>query len=560
MATMRIPEDFVNDVKRSVHNLSLVKRTTFHPGVLYPIYSRKVLAGEKMTIDLRSLLNSMPLQSQLLGSFKLEFSVFFDSDANYYGWMDNNSRRSTEELLTRQRHRFTPSIQLPPSSGLTYATWLSDPRYSNQPHSLLDYAGYPVGAQRIVARLEGANSTPVYQQIDLGFVLTYMNIFRNYFANNQEEVAPYITKIRGASDSADYVGNFGLRTLDDLFMELRHAKDGIDCDSLPENWADELVWNFSDYLNSLTNEHGGLFLSTYMPDLYTNLLDNSNTAKSSVTVSNGSFDIDQLRFRNKLQRLIDRYDVSGGRFSGWLRSVWGVKTKRDMDIPEIIGVSSRVIDPSQTVSTAQTDMRELGAFGGNFDKYTEHNKKHSFYASTPGRVMVIMRLVPMVDYCQNLEPELRQTSFADDYNPEFAQKGFDKVSITDYTALPVFVNGVYTPNFRFNFNVSRAVGKQVSWLRLMTDVNRVHGLFASPFNDGKGLDSWVLQRRYSYNVPTGQDNSMNTVLRLTQYIYPLDYQYPFQYQNLESPNFQMQSGLDVKGVLPIGKRFMPNLE
>lgn len=563
MANIRVPQDFENDVKRSVHNLSTVKRTTIHPGPVYPIHSRKVRAGEKVSIDPTTLINSMPLQSQLLGSFKLELSVFFDSDANYYGWMDNNTRNTTESLLEKHRHRFTPPL-LFNESDVPFDKWLAgDDEHFNQPHSMLDYMGHPVGAPVVVASFP-AEDPPVVQQYDFGFAATYLNIIRNYFVNNQESRVPYITdlKVPVAGDGylPEYVDLAYLDDIDDVFRELRYCRDGIDVLDI-DSYTNRGAYMFlRDWISVFGREHGGLFLSTYQPDLFTNLLSSRLGAKSVVTVKDGQFDIDQLRFRNKLQRLIDRYDISGGRFSGWLRSVWGVKTKRDMDIPELIGVNSTIISPSQTVSTAQTTGeggRELGAFGGNFDNYKRH-KSHHFYCSTPGRVMVCLRLVPLPDYCQGLEPELREINFADEYSPEFAQKGFDKVSCADYSVMPIFdEQGNY--NIGNSYPVSFAVGKQVSWLRMMTDVNRVHGLFASPFV-GRGLDSWVLQRRYWHLVEDEQEGATKSQVNISQYIYPLDYQYPFQNHRLDTPNWQVQVALNIKAVLPIGKRFMPNLE
>lgn len=228
-----------------------------------------------------------------------------------------------------------------------------------------------------------------------------------------------------------------------------------------------------------------------------------------------------------------------------------------MDISELIGVSQSLIDPSTIVAqssgtTGEFDSdRILGDFGGNFKNFDSH-RSHSFVASTPGRVMVIVNLIPMVDYAQGIDPELVESSFADEYSPEFAQLGFQKVPKSYYSALPDFSVGKLAVT---NNPFTTAVGKQVAWLPLMTAVNRVHGEFAEL---GK-FNSWVLRRRYQRLVDATQGDQ-STGTRITQYIDPLEFQYPFVSQTISDPNWFLQMALDVKAIRPIGKRIMPNLE
>ena len=544
---------------KSVQNLSLIKRTTLHPGLLIPIYSRKCLAGDRFTIDLRTLLQSQPLVSQLLGTFKLQASVFFDSDANYYGWMDNNTRLTTPDLLQKVRHQVDPSSLLSGAwtPSATYSAWLS--RSANNQvcnGSIWDYAGLPAG---FVNRPDlGGNPICDDFSLDAGFVLTYLNIFRNYYANNQENTFPFLTGLSVDPPETPFMYS-ELSILDDLFRELRYQKDGYVFEvGIQDPEFPGIDWFQNTYLSNTLRESAGLLTGTYLPDMLVNLLNSeSNNAQSTVTVTDGKFNIDTLRFQNKLQRLIDRYDVSGGRFSNWLRTVWGVETRRDMDIPELIGVSQTIIDPSTVVAQSAGTTSDpntstpLGDFGGNFKNYDNH-RSHSFVASTPGRVMVIVNLVPMVDYCQGIEPELTEAAFADEYSPEFAQLGFQKVPKSTYSVMPNFSAGKLVAE---NSPFSTSVGKQVAWLPLMTAVNRCHGEFA----ECGRFNSWVLRRRYQRLIDASQD-TQQTATRITQYIDPLEYQYPFVAQAITDPNWFFQMAIDVKAIRPIGKRFMPNLE
>lgn len=594
MKQFRLPLDYKKEVKNSVFNLNTVRRTTMLPGQIIPIYSRKMKAGDKFILDPSSLLKSLPLNSPLYGSYLLQMSIYFDSDTNYYGFLDNNTKLSTQELLNKSRHRYNfgfvmetigddETEPITPSN----AEHLFNGTFNNFRGSVLEYMGVPSGIVASVSDTTGGSAPTEY---DIGFVLTYLNIFRNYFANKQSNKFPYIKNgvalVPGTSLARpfDIFWDNDMSVLDDLFMDLRNSKDGIDFSILEEDGYTEesnpgLFW-LLQYLTDMCKPSGGILLTTYLPDFYRNLLDDTfNNKVSRVTTSGNSFTIDSLRFANKLQRLIDRFDISGGRFSDWLKTVWGVQTRKDMDIPELIGVSQCLIDPSQVTAQSAGDDVPLGEFGGNFDKYNGH-RKHSFVASTPGRVMVCLSLVPNVDYSQGLDSELVETRFADEYFPEFEQLGYQKVPGYLYQASfdcrvteVVGSDGTKTYTGTDNLSVadgstgyfpSKVIGKQVAWLAMMTDVNRCYGEFG---NHGI-YENWVMKRRYQYpivrnisGVPNVSQVTQKVFLtRINQYINPLEYQDQFIQKGFNVPDWFVQFGLGNTAVRPKGKRFMPNLE
>lgn len=589
MASTQIPKNFKNDVRHASHNLSLVKTTTLHPGLLIPIYSRKCLAGDKIRIDLDAILKSDPLVTQLFSSFKLKFAVFFDSDSNYYGFLDNNTRLSVSDLLNRTRHSidlksFFPSSSLPLPSNIPASSVASGNVTSRsdgvRPCSLLDFAGIPTFSGPITSD----DNTYYFPNIDIGFILTYLNIFRNYYANNQEESAPYIGSLSAVLNTSAPLppyGYFPLRDIDNLMMLFRLQSNGVtitgsgssDFPILPATSGGVLnpytasLNTFYQYLAYIYSTCGGLFIDTHLPDEWTNLLSSQNSSVSStVSTVNNQFTIDTLRFQNKLQAWIDRLFVSGGRFRNWLRTVWGVSTSRDMDIPELLGVSQMIINPQGVMATSSGQNAspsgdvDLGQQGGSFNN-TLGVRRFSFRASTPGRVMIIVSLVPMVEYCQGIDPELVQTSFNDEYNPEFSNLGFQNVPRMFYS---VFPNRNSSGNTGSTIPVSTwfngSVGKQVAWLHYMTDVNRCHGEFGA----NGSLSTWVLQRRFSVPAArqfplSGFERSNISLFSLTQYINPLEYQYLFHSGLLTDFHWYLQVGIRSKWYRPVGKRVMPTI-
>lgn len=500
---------------------------------------------------------------------------------------------------------------------------------------LLDFIGIAPGYQ-------GVPSEDTYDAFNNSFcadyILAYLDIMRCGFMNTQTRYRDSSTgvltntsfiPIVGNRSSIDYLSSgpqslsgassniFDYLTADDLdgfFRWLRNADDGVNFGfdstvlyqgnqslSLRDNpyargtdsyW----IWFFSKIVTYSMLSSGGLCAAQYRPDVYRNLLSvDVGKTKSYVTTSNGQFSIDTLRFQNKLQRVIDRYDISGGRISSWLRTLWGVETRRNFSTPELLGVVSHVMDARTITAVSQTgeiggaSSTDVGTMRGNFDDAKRH-KTLSFVASEPGTVVVIAQLVPIVSYSQNIDPALRRLNFADDYNPEFAQLGYQDVPISDYTALPTssaaeYDLGSYTmdiENLSSDWKESvdvldEVVGRNIAFVHLMTSTNRTHGEFS---NLGS-RDYWVNQRRYTryftkpfdyQSVRLDTDDSIylydgrktgytfGARTMISPYVDPLDFQYPFASQTLFDPHWYLDVWIDAKVTRKIGKRFMPNLE
>ena len=327
--------------------------------------------------------------------------------------------------------------------------------------------------------------------------------------------------------------------------------------------------NISSYLYDICK--GGLFCVPYLPDMMRNLLLQIESSKINVQVTDGQFSIDTLRFRNKLQRLVDRYDISGGRFSNWLRTVWGTSGGKRLDIPQLIGSTSLIIDPSNITSTANTytdtasgaSGSEIGQLAGNINqsnfKAKDRDKNFKFYFSSnePGTLVCCVALIPKVDYSQGFDKGITDVLFADDYKPQFAQLGYQDVPFSDYTTISK-IN--VADNVFPEPKLDDVVGKQIAWMSLMSNVNRVHGEFSS----GGYYETWVLKRRYSSVNEYFDDARIKprnvTIAYPSYYVDPREYTYMFANTDFTDDNFMFQIAFDIRAIRPIGKRFMPTLE
>lgn len=501
---------------------------------------------------------------------------------------------------------------------------------------LLDFIGIPPGYQGVPGDPDSVED--LFNNFCADYILAYLDIMRCGFMNTQTRYVDPSTGVTtntsfipivGNRASIDYLSSgpqsldgaksnlFDYLTADDLdgfFRWLRNQEDGyafsfdtgilrqasaaLSLKDNPHQRGTDQYWRwfFSKIVSYSMLSSGGLCAAQYRPDVYRNLLSvDVGKTKSYVTTESGQFSIDTLRFQNKLQRVIDRYDVSGGRISSWLRSVWGVETRRNFATPELLGVMSHVMDARTITAVSQTGeiggdaSTDVGTMRGNFDDAKKHHKL-SFVATEPGTFVVIAQLVPIVSYSQNIDPALRHLNFADDYNPEFSQLGFQDVPISDYTALPTsqmyeydanevsFPVEILTGDWKESPDVlDEVVGRNIAFVHLMTSTNRTHGEFS---NFGS-RDYWVNQRRYTryfvrdfkyssarLDTETGNyladgikiGTTLGARTMISPYVDPLDYQYPFASQTLFDPHWYLDVWIDAKVVRKIGKRFMPNLE
>lgn len=156
----------LREYEMSTHDLSFVFRNTQSPGTLVPFMKLVAQKGDIFDIKLINKTLTHPTVGPLFGSYKLQHFVFTCPIRLYNSWLHNN--RTGIGMNMSQ-------IKLPRINfGIPAHTY----RRTN-PSSLLNYLGYK-GTRNIdkQTRWDYINAVPV---------LAYYDIFKNYFANKQEE-------------------------------------------------------------------------------------------------------------------------------------------------------------------------------------------------------------------------------------------------------------------------------------------------------------------------------------------------------------------------------------
>lgn len=169
----------LNNYNRSTHDLSCVVRTTAAPGVLIPTLYQLVLPGDTFPIETRCHTLTHPTVGPLFGSFKQQNDFFFCPIRLYNAMLHNNALNIG---LSMKQVKF-------PIFPISYSLYTDKTKMKGSndsllnevnPSSLVAYTGV-----RALSSLEpyGTNM----KTFNCTKVMMYFDIFKNYYANKQED-------------------------------------------------------------------------------------------------------------------------------------------------------------------------------------------------------------------------------------------------------------------------------------------------------------------------------------------------------------------------------------
>lgn len=164
--------------ERSTHDLSYLWKSTMSAGTLVPFMVQLALPGDTFDINLDALVKTHPTIGPLFGSFKLQLDVFTAPIRLYHKVLHNNKL----EIGMSMADVKLPQIQV---TGININVNSQIPAEFQQINqsSLLAYLGIRgLGAKDTVltGMTQKKNGIPL---------LAYWDIFKNYYANKQEDFA-----------------------------------------------------------------------------------------------------------------------------------------------------------------------------------------------------------------------------------------------------------------------------------------------------------------------------------------------------------------------------------
>lgn len=151
----------------SSQNLSYVFRSTMGVGMLVPFMKIVCQKGDIFDIELLNKTMTHPTLGPLFGSFKLQHFIFTAGFRLYNSWLHNNRTGIGMKMS---------DIKFPTIRRSSYTETKPISKYN--PSSLYSYIGWKGTRCKDIANISKKNAIPA---------LIYLDIFKNYFANTQEE-------------------------------------------------------------------------------------------------------------------------------------------------------------------------------------------------------------------------------------------------------------------------------------------------------------------------------------------------------------------------------------
>lgn len=180
--------------ERSTHDLGFVWRNTQAPGTLVPFMNILALPGDTFDINLGADVKTHPTIGPLFGSFKLQLDVFECPIRLYHSWLHNNRLKVGNEMQTVKLPQIYFDV-----NPLNFADYFDN--YNEY--------GEPVNLNLPPLEFQQINQSSLFSYLgirgigngELGHInanklaiplLAYWDIYKNYYANKQEEIGVMI--------------------------------------------------------------------------------------------------------------------------------------------------------------------------------------------------------------------------------------------------------------------------------------------------------------------------------------------------------------------------------
>lgn len=172
---------YMHNYERSTHDLSYIWRSTMSAGTLVPFMSKLALPGDTFDIDLECEVLTHPTIGPLFGSYKVQLDVFQVPIRLYQAKLHMNALNVGKEMFNVK----LPQIVMQANNIDT--TKDMDNQQIN-PSSIFNY----LGIKGLGHHALGVDFGTVGRNFNAIPWLGYWDIYKNYYANKQEEIGAVI--------------------------------------------------------------------------------------------------------------------------------------------------------------------------------------------------------------------------------------------------------------------------------------------------------------------------------------------------------------------------------
>ena len=173
----------LHNYNRSSHDLSRAWRSSMTVGTLVPFLHEVVLPGDTWSINLQTLVRTIPSIGPLYGSFKLQLDVFECPIRLYNGLLHNNMTKIGLNMAQVK----LPKVMMSHTVVNPKINAYEKDNSQISSNSLMNYLGLRGIADVKFKSSGAANSYVVERKINAVPLLAYWEIYKCYYANKQEE-------------------------------------------------------------------------------------------------------------------------------------------------------------------------------------------------------------------------------------------------------------------------------------------------------------------------------------------------------------------------------------
>lgn len=171
---------------RSTHDLSRAWRSSMNVGTLVPFFSEIGLPGDTWTINLESLVRTIPAIGPLYGSYKMQLDMFVCPIRLYNGLLHNNMTKIGMNMAQVKLPKININHKFKNPLTNNYE-WNNSQIASD---SLLNYLG--IKGIGDIDNWVGITEYELKRKFNATNILAYYDIYKNYYANKQEEKGYFI--------------------------------------------------------------------------------------------------------------------------------------------------------------------------------------------------------------------------------------------------------------------------------------------------------------------------------------------------------------------------------
>ena len=500
--------------KKSRFKLFSGNPTSASWGTLIPTNLTRVIAGDDFSFQPGVGVQALPIVAPFMGNVCVKKEYFFIPDRIYNVDRQLNFQGVTDTPNTVYKPSIAPSIPFDISlSSDEIAIPVSDV-VTNLP---LGSLGDIVGPGSLADYMGEAPGSIVTSVIDLTPYIGYIDIYYNYYLNQQYDLVP--TALAGTvSDRAmEYPYYLSVSALENYLRTIKTTpitspairedesvsySTNVEAALKAVNYA-SFTWKFFTGRQSLFQRG----FPTYYLEAW--LKTSSFTdAAVDVSVSGNSVSMRNITFASRMQRYMDLAFAGGGRNSDFYESQFDVKLNQDNTCPAFLGSDSFDMNVNTLYQTTgfEDNSSPLGSFSGQLSGGTRFRRRN-YHFNDDGYFMEITSIVPRVYYPSYINPTSRQVSLGQQYAPaldNIAMQGLKVSTVFGEVQNTGVLNQSYANNTLtipgFKLQELNYVGYEPAWSELMTAVSKPHGRLC---ND---LDYWVLSRDYGRNLSYVMDS------------------------------------------------------